>query len=60
MSHQEREFVKKQFKETFGEDLFSSNEGQGFDENHDGDDDSIWNRIFHTSHSQIDDSQALY
>ena len=24
MSHQEREFVKKQFKETFGEDLYPS------------------------------------
>jgi len=56
MSHQERQFVEKQFKETFGEDLFpsSSNGGKGLDEGHDGDDDSLWNRMFHTSHSQID------
>lgn len=58
MSHQEREFVKKQFKDTFGEDLFSGGEGAGFDDDHDGSDDSLWNRVFHTSHSQVED--ALY
>ena len=59
MSHQEREFVKKNFKETFGEELFASNEGKGFDADHDGNDDSVWNRVFHTSHSQVDDN-SLY
>lgn len=56
MSHQEREFVKKQFKETFGEDLYMP---EGYDGQHDGSDDCLFNRIFHTSHSQVD-SNALH
>ena len=51
--------MKKQFKDTFGEELFANGEGKGFDDDHDCGDDSLWNRIFHTSHSQVDDN-AIY
>jgi len=62
MSHQERQFVKKQFKETFNEDLYPDEEkaGKGADNDHEDSDDSLWNRIFHTSHAQVEAENALF
>ena len=51
--------MKRQFKDTFGEDLYETKaSGTGADAEHTGTDNSLFDRLFHVSHSQVD-SNAL-